>query len=115
MYQFSYAEIQQDDVAEAKGRERQLLDRSIELLVEAKEKGAGTRQAIDALYFVRRIWVRFVEDLGSSGNELDVDLRANLISVGIWILKESEKIRRGESENFGGIIDVTRIIRDGLK
>jgi len=115
MYQFSYAEVQQDDVTEAKGRERQLLDRSIEMLADAKEKGAGTREAIDALYFVRRIWVRFVEDLGSSGNELDVDLRANLISVGIWILKESEKVRRRESDNFDGIIEVTRIIRDGLK
>jgi flagellar protein FlaF len=115
MYQFSYAEVQQDDVTEAKDRERQLLDRSIELLVEAKEKGPETREAIDALFFVRRIWVRFVEDLGSSSNELDVQLRANLISVGIWILKEAEKIRRGESGNFDGIIDVTRIIRDGLK
>lgn len=115
MYQFSYAEIQQDDVTEAKDRERQLLDRSIELLAEAKDKGWQSRQALDALFFVRRIWVRFIEDLGSAENELDRELRANLISVGIWILKEGERLRRGETKSFDGIIEISSIIRDGLR
>lgn len=115
MYQFSYAEVQQDDVTEAKGRERQLLDRSIVLLDEAARQGPGSRAAIEALHLVRQVWVRFVEDLGSSANELDPELRANLISVALWILKEAEKIRRGESRNFAGISEVTGIIRDGLK
>lgn len=115
MYQFSYAEIQQDDLAEAKDRERQLLDRSIELLRDAKQRGAQSSEGREALFFVRRIWVRFIEDLGSSENELDAELRANLISVGIWILKESEKVRSGQSQNFDGIIEITGIIRDGLK
>ncbi len=38
MYQFSYAEVMQDSVTDAKERERQVLDRSIELLT------AGARQ-----------------------------------------------------------------------
>jgi flagellar protein FlaF len=46
---------------------------------------------------------------------LDEELRANLISIGIWIIKESERIRHRESENFQGIIDITTMIRDGLK
>ena len=115
MYQFSYAEVQQDDLAEAKDRERQLLDRSIELLEEAKEKGAQSPEGINALFFMRRVWVRFIEDLGSSENELDAELRANLISVGIWILKEGERLREGKSDNFDGIIEISAIIRDGLK
>lgn len=115
MYQFSYAEVQKDDLAEAKDRERQLLTRSIELLTEAREKGARSREALDALFFLRRVWVRFIEDLGSSENELDAELRANLISVGIWIIKEGEKIRAGQSNNFDGIIEISSIIRDGLK
>jgi flagellar biosynthesis regulator FlaF len=43
------------------------------------------------------------------------ELRANLISIGIWIIKESERIRKRESDNFQGIIDISIIIRDGLK
>lgn len=115
MYQFSYAEVQQDDIAESKERERQVLDRSIALLEKAKVSGAGSRDAIEALYFTSRVWMRLVEDLGAAENELEPSLRANLISVGFWILREAERIRRGESENFEGLIDISSIIRDGLK
>lgn len=115
MYQFSYAEVQQDDIAEAKDRERQLLDRSIELLLAAKGNGAQSSAGLHALFLTRRIWTRFIEDLGSSDNELDTELRANLISVGIWILKECERIREGKSDNFEGVAEISGIIRDGLK
>jgi flagellar protein FlaF len=57
----------------------------------------------------------FVEDLASPDNQLAEELRANLISIGIWIIKESERIRQRESDNFQGIIDISIIIRDGLK
>ncbi|WP_404863855.1 flagellar biosynthesis regulator FlaF [Georhizobium sp. MAB10] len=115
MYQFSDAEIQQDDVAESKDRERQVLDKSIGLLERARVAGPKSRDAIEALYFTNRVWMRFIEDLNAPDNELDLSLKANLISVGFWILRESDKIRKGESENFEGIIDISSIIRDGLK
>ena len=115
MYQFSYAEIMQDNVADAKERERQVLDRSIVLLTTAMEKGKYTREGIEALFYTRRVWVAFIEDLKNPENQLDITLRANLISVAIWILKECERIRRRQSTNYQGIIDVTTIIRDGLK
>jgi len=100
MYQFSYAEIMEDGVANAKDRERQALTKSIELL---------------ALFYTRRVWIRFIEDLKQPDNQLAMELRANLISIAIWILKECELIRKRQSTNFQGIIDVTTIIRDGLK
>ncbi|MDO1581036.1 flagellar biosynthesis regulator FlaF [Rhizobium oryzicola] len=116
MYQFSYAEIMEDDVADAKTRERQALDRSIELLKAARDdEGGYGRAAIEALFYTRRVWIRFIEDLRQPENELNTELRANLISIAIWILKECEQVRRRESENYQGIIDVTTIIRDGLK
>lgn len=115
MYQFSYAEIQQDDVAESKDRERQVLDRSIALLEKAVKAGPRSREAIEAVYFTSRVWMRFIEDLNSPDNELEKTLRANLISVGFWILRETDKIRTRESENFQGIIDISTIIRDGLQ
>lgn len=115
MYQFSYAEIMEDGVADAKDRERQALNRSIDLLLAARDEASYSRAAIEAVFYTRRVWIRFIEDLNQPENELGTELRANLISIAIWILKECEKIRRRESENFQGIIDVTTIIRDGLK
>ncbi|HEX2146945.1 MAG TPA: flagellar biosynthesis regulator FlaF [Pseudorhizobium sp.] len=115
MYQFSYAEIMEDGVADAKDRERQALDRSIELLTAAKNEGGYSRATIEAVYYTRRVWISFIEDLKQPENELDAELRANLISIAIWILKECERIRKRQSDNFQGIIDVTTIIRDGIK
>lgn len=115
MYQFSYAEIMEDGVANAKDRERQALDRSIDLLKAARDQQGYSHAAIEALFYTRRVWIRFVEDLRQPDNELASELRANLISIAIWILKECEKIRKRESTNYQGIIDVTTIIRDGLK
>lgn len=115
MYQFSYAEIMADNVADAKDRERQVLDKAVRLLQSARNCGRSSREAVEALYYTRRVWLSFIEDLRQPENQLDVDLRANLISIGIWILKETEKIRTRESDNFEGVIDVITIIRDGLK
>ncbi|HCL65206.1 MAG: flagellar biosynthesis regulator FlaF [Rhizobium sp.] len=115
MYQFSYAEIMEDGVADAKDRERQALTRSIELLERARDESGYSREAIEALFYTRRVWIRFIEDLKQPENELGSELRANLISIAIWILKECDRIRKRQSSNFQGIIDVTTIIRDGLK
>jgi flagellar protein FlaF len=115
MYQFSYAEIMADDIADSKDRERQVLDRSISLLRSAMRSGRDSREAVESLYFTRRVWVAFIDDLRSDENQLPMHLRADLISVGIWILKEIERIRLRKSENFKGIADIITIIRDGLK
>jgi len=115
MYQFSYADIQTDSVADAKDRERQLLTRSIDLLSAAHSHGTESLQAIEAIHFLNRVWSSFLEDLGSPDNELPVELRANLISIGLWLLREAEEVRQGRSDNFEGLIEVSQIIRDGIQ
>ena len=115
MYQFSYADIQTDSVADAKDRERQLLTRSIDMLAAAHAEGPQSMQAIEALHFMNRVWTSFVEDLGNADNALPKELRANLISIGLWLLREAEDVRQGRSDNFEGLIEVSQIIRDGIK
>ena len=115
MYQFSYADIQTDSVADAKDRERQLLTRSIDLLIAARAVGQDSMEAIEAIHFMNRVWTSFVEDLGSSDNALPKELRANLISIGLWLLREAEDVRQGRSDNFEGLIEVSQIIRDGIQ
>jgi flagellar protein FlaF len=115
MYQFSYADIQTDSVADAKDRERQLLTRSIDMLVAARAVGSDSMEAIEALHFMNRVWTSLVEDLGSPENQLPKELRANLISIGLWLLREAEDVRQGRSDNFDGLIEVSEIIRDGIQ
>ena len=114
MYQFSYADIQTDSVADAKDRERQLLTRSIDLLVAARAVGTGSPEAVEAIHFLNRVWSTLLEDLGSPDNALPKELRANLISIGLWLLREAEEVRQGRSDNFEGLIEISQIIRDGI-
>ncbi len=115
MFQLRYAEIDDDSLTDAKERERELLQRSIDLLEVAREKGVKSFAASEAILFVVRLWSSFIEDLADQNNELPDELRASLISIGIWILKEAEAIRQEETDNFDGLIEISEIIRDGIK
>ncbi len=115
MYQAGYAEVLDDASSVVRSHERQAFDRAIELLTLAEKRGRRSREAIDALLFVSRLWNLLLEDLASSENTLPVEMRANLISIGIWVLKEAERIRREESDNFAGLIGICDTIRSGLK
>ena len=98
----------------ATGRDRSLSDLSNSWRSPSDRKKYG-KDGIEAIFYTRRVWTRFVDDLQQPENELPVELKANLISIAIWILKECEQIRKRNSTNYQGIIDVTTIIKDGLK
>jgi len=115
MYKFYYNEVLDESPKEAREQERSALERSIALLQEAERKGAQSREAIEAIFFVRRLWGIFIEDLAKSENGLPQKLRADLVSVGLWVMRETEEIRLGRSSNFAALIDVSRTISEGLK
>jgi len=115
MYQFSYAEILEDNPQSSRNREREALERAVELLEIAKRQGQKSLEAVEALYYVRKLWTLLIEDLINPENDLPDVVKGDLISVGIRITKETDLIRLGKSDNFGGLIDICSIIRDGLK
>jgi flagellar protein FlaF len=115
MYRFSYAEVLQDTAAEARARERMALERSIGMLRAAQAAGPRSNEAVEALSFVRRLWTALIEDLGKPDNGLPKKLRADLISIGISIIREAESIRLGKSENFDDLIELQALISEGLR
>lgn len=114
MYNASYAEVLDDAGSDARSHEREAMRQAITLLDTAAEKGPRSREAVDALFFTRRLWTIVLEDLASQENGLPDTLKANLFSIGIWVLKEIDAIRLEQSENFKGISDICRIIEEGL-
>lgn len=114
MYNFSYAETLEDICADTRGNECQAIGMIVDQLTMAKEKGRRSREAIEAMYNTRRVWAYFIDDLSNERNELPVSLRADLISIGLWVMKELDAIRLERSENFDGLIQINTMIRDGL-
>lgn len=114
MYRQLYAQTAQDSPAVARGRERDVLERAIRLLAVAKVKGARSHESFEATDNVRRLWLLFVDDLSNDGNALPEALRASLISIGLWVLREVDAIDSGKCDNFDGLIEINQMIADGL-
>jgi flagellar biosynthesis activator protein FlaF len=115
MHKANYTEVLAEDPKQARAREREVLQRAIDLLQVAKMKGASSREALEAINYVSRLWATLMDDLSRSDNDLPRELRAHLISIGIWVLREADNIRLGRSDNFQGLIDVSALISEGLK
>lgn len=115
MYQFSYAEIVEDTASDTRAREREAVEQAVHLLRDAQAAGAATRQTVEALHFVRQLWAILIEDLAAADNDLPQQLRADLISIGLWVMREAEAIRLGQATDFTDIIEINVMIAEGLK
>ena len=114
MYRRFYSEILEDAPQLARANERAVMLHSIQLLDCAEKAGPKTRQAVEALLFLRRLWEFLLVDLGKSENQLPQKLRADLISVGIGVLKHADAISRGESNDFASLKEISQAIADGF-
>lgn len=84
-------------------------------LMTASETSAeeiGVR--MDALDWNRRLWSVLAADCASSGNQLPAQLRANIISLSLWVNRHTSAIMRNEAE-FGPLIDVNKMMMQGLE
>lgn len=115
MYKFSYAEIVEESGDESRARERQALDHAIELMTLAETRGVDSLEAQNAIQYVQKLWGFFIKDLTDAGNQLPEQLRADLVSIGLWILRESDAILNARVASFAGLIEINRVIRDGLQ
>ena len=68
MHRALYSEILDDSPADARAREREAIERSIELLNSAKKKGVGSRESIEALHYLDRLWSLLLDDLANADN-----------------------------------------------
>jgi flagellar protein FlaF len=115
MYRFPYAEVLEETPQTAREREHAAIEHSVELLKAADEQGNTSRESLEAIHFLRRLWTFLIEDLAKPENDLPKTVRADLISVGLWIMREAEQIRLRRSSNFKGIIEASRLISEGLR
>jgi flagellar protein FlaF len=114
MYQQRYEEIAQESSQNLRSTERRLLEIATDKLIRARDIGSLTPEAFEATGFQRRLWTVFVNDLSHPQNALSEDTRASLISIGLWVRAELDRIESGQSINFEALIDINQIIAKGL-
>ena len=114
MYEFAYNDVIEGSHQTMRARERAAMDRVISMLHDAQEKGPLSRERVDALFYLRRLWMIFLDDLKDPNNELPDQLRAGIISIGIWMMKEIDRVRGRITDDLTPMIEINEIIRDGL-
>ncbi|MCC3860798.1 flagellar biosynthesis regulator FlaF [Pseudemcibacter aquimaris] len=82
-------------------------------LMDAKDLEKTDPKLHDALHWNRRMWSTFATDCAIEGNKLPKMLRAQIISLSIWVGKHSSKIIR-EDEDIQALIDVNKTVMEGL-
>ena len=83
-------------------------------LVEAAERDAtdlGPR--MKALHWNRRLWTTLATDCANPTNALPEQLKANIISLSLWVDKHTSSVMRRE-QAIGPLIEINRIIMQGL-
>ncbi|MBX9616626.1 MAG: flagellar biosynthesis regulator FlaF [Brevundimonas sp.] len=74
---------------------------------------SDVKTRIDALDWNRRLWSVLATDCSDPDNKLNHPLRAQIISISLFVSRHSSAVMRGE-EDFQTLIDINRSIMQGL-
>jgi flagellar protein FlaF len=93
-------------------------ERDVIALVTQRLRAASSAKD-DAILLARAVsdnttvWYILVSDLSSDGNQLPIELRAQIVSVGLAVIRECEKLNKAEVD-LDFLISVNQAIIDGL-
>jgi flagellar biosynthesis activator protein FlaF len=110
----AYEAVAEDSNLAARHRERRALSLGIDRLEQLQIGVLNREDRIDSLLYIRRLWATFIEDLANPENALPEKLRADIISIGLWVLKEADRLLEEKSNDMMHLIDINRLIRDAL-
>ena len=110
----AYETVVEDSGQEARSRERQALNLGIDRLERLHEGAFSNEDLIESLLYIRRLWTVLIEDLGHPENGFPDKLRADIISIGLWIVKEADRLREERSNDVMPLIEINSLIRDAL-
>ena len=86
---------------------------TLALMEAAKADPHDVSARIDALDWNRRVWSALSEDCANPGNALPPQLRASIISLAIWVNRQTSKVVRRE-DTIESLIEINRMIMQGL-
>lgn len=119
----NYAAYQQSQNATQNPRdvEYRLLGQVTAAMIAAQEVWAESKanidykkQVVDAALWNRNVWSAFRTDLLDEGNQLPKELKAQLISISLFIERETNEVMTNEAD-FEALIDINQQIIEGLR
>lgn len=93
--------------------EYQLFGKVTHALINAKDKDRRDQEFIKALDWNRRMWSVLSADCATAGNGLPDQLRAQIVSLALFISRYTSQVMRGK-EDLDTLIDINRTVMEGL-
>lgn len=82
-------------------------------MIDAERTGLSGVALIEPLHRNREMWNAFATDCGATGNGLPDALRAQIISIALWVERHTSAVMAGR-EKIADLISVNRTIMEGL-
>lgn len=104
----------QRNTENGKETEYRLFAQVTQALIEASRQGRGNIPVlIDALDWNRRLWSTLASDCAGQGNQLPPPVRAQIISISLWVSRYSSEAAQ-KNASLEPLIDVNKSIMGGL-
>ena len=89
--------------------------KAVNLLTQAQDFPQNKRLLGEALQYTQKLWTLVQADLNSQDNKLDKDLKANLLSLSLYVDEHCLlAIKKPHPQVLQGLIEVNRNIAAGL-
>lgn len=83
-------------------------------MMDAERGGYKGAMLMHSLHRNREMWSVFATDCGATGNGLPTELRAQIISLRLWVERFTSEVAAGR-ESIGDLIALNRTIMEGLR
>lgn len=100
-------------VESPRATEHRLMSQITGEMMNARDAGLCGAALMSVLHRNREVWSAFSSACGAPGNQLPDDVRAGIISLGLWVDRYTSEVATGR-DSIDGLIDVNRSIIDGL-
>lgn len=82
-------------------------------LMEAAGEPKTSQKLVEAVDWNRRLWSALASDCADANNALPLPLRAQIISLSLWVGRYSSQVMRGHAK-VDPLIEINRTIMQGL-
>jgi flagellar protein FlaF len=83
-------------------------------LISAEKEGSSATPVVEAVDWNRRMWRTLAVDCLDDRNGLPPQLRANIVSLSLWVTKYSREVTR-KGAPLAPLIEINRTIMQGLQ
>ena len=108
----SNATIDTTTVAGCRSAEADAFNRAADLLEAAAKGGADLIK--QALQFNQLLWSLVLADITEADNKLPLELKANIVSLSMFVEGLGEKFAKGEKIDLNALVNINRNLAQGL-